>query len=110
MRPQLWLSTIVVGELFSGAYLLPDGRRKQAFLAGYDALIAAHPDRMVGFDERAARRYGDVVALLEEAGRNPTAADAQIAATALSRNMALATRNTKDFAGLGLELINPWQA
>ena len=106
----LWLSTVVIGELLSGAHSLPEGKRKQAFLAGYDELIGAHSDRVVDFDEAAARHYGAIAAFLEKAGRNPTTADAQIAASAISRGLRLATRNVKDFAGLGLDLINPWEA
>ncbi|TDD66609.1 type II toxin-antitoxin system VapC family toxin [Jiangella aurantiaca] len=34
--------------------------------------------------------------------------DAFIAATALHHGLGLVTRNTKDFASLGLELLNPW--
>jgi toxin FitB len=105
---QLWLSTVVIGELFSGAHMLPDGKRKLSFLEGYDALIALHQDRILRFDEAAARRYGEVLAFLEKAGRNPTTTDAQIAAIALTHDMTLATRNVKDFAELGIELINPW--
>ena len=108
--PQLWLSTIVIGELFSGANMLPDGKRKLSFLDGYDALIALHQDRILGFDEVSARRYGEVLAFLEKTGRNPTTTDAQIAATALAHEMTLATRNVKDFAGLGIGLLNPWEA
>ena len=38
-------------------------------------------------------------------------ADAQIAAIALSQNIGLITRNTKDFEQIqGLTLINPWLA
>lgn len=107
---ELWLSTVVVGELLSGAHLLPDGKRKQSFLDGYLTLIDAYADRLASFDLNAAKRYGPVLAFLEQTGRNPTTSDAQIAATALSRGMRLATRNTKDFAGLGIDLIDPWQA
>jgi predicted nucleic acid-binding protein len=105
----LWLSTVVIGELLSGAHALPEGKRKQAFLAGYDELIDINSGRIVDFDEAAARHYGAVVAFLEKAGRNPTTADAQIAASAISRGLRLATRNVKDFRGLGLDLINPWE-
>jgi len=35
--------------------------------------------------------------------------DAQIAAICISRRAALSTRNTKDFEGLGITLINPWE-
>ena len=35
--------------------------------------------------------------------------DAIIAATALVHGMTVVTRNTADFAGLGVALLNPWQ-
>lgn len=34
--------------------------------------------------------------------------DAMIAAVSASRGMAVATRNTSDFIGMDVELINPW--
>jgi len=107
--PRLWLSTVVIGELFSGAQLFPDGKRKQAFLTGYDALIQAHADRIADFDLVAARIYGRVVADQMNAGRDPGTADSQIAAIALANGMSLATRNVRHFDGLGLELVNPWE-
>ena len=105
---ELWLSTVVIGELLSGAHLLAEGRRKQAFLAGYENLIAVHADRVAPFDLEAARHYGEVLAYQDRACRNPGTADTQIAATALARGMKLATRNTRHFEGLGLPLIDPW--
>jgi hypothetical protein len=107
---RLWLATVVIGEMLSGAHLLPEGKRKQAFLAGYDQLVAAHEDRIAAFDLAAALHYGPVLAYQYRAGRDPGTADTQIAATALARGMKLATRNTKHFSGLGLHLIDPWQA
>ncbi|NIJ06829.1 hypothetical protein FHS31_000411 [Sphingomonas vulcanisoli] len=105
---QLYLSTVVIGELLSGAELLPEGKRKQALLGGYAELIATYRERIAPFDLDAARFYGTVLAQQERAGRNPGTADTQIAATALARGMRLATRNVKHFAGLGIELIDPW--
>lgn len=105
----LWLSTVVIGELLSGAHLLPDGQRRNRFLGDYDVLIHAHSDRIAPFDLAASRRYGEVLAMQAKAGRNPGTADTQIAATALSNGMALATRNVRHFGGLGLKLIDPWQ-
>lgn len=106
----LWLATVVIGELLSGAEALPDGKRKLAFLKGYDELIGAHSDRIVAFDLPASRHYGKVVAFQMRAGRDPGTADSQIAAMALANDMALATRNVKHFEGLGLDLVNPWEA
>jgi len=36
-------------------------------------------------------------------------ADGLIAASALAAGMALVTRNTDDFEGLGIEILNPWR-
>jgi hypothetical protein len=33
-----------------------------------------------------------------------------IAATALEHNLTVVTRNVKDFAGLGVAVLNPWEA
>lgn len=42
-------------------------------------------------------------------GRPIEVADAQIAAVCLVHDATLATRNTDDFEGLGLALIDPWR-
>ena len=36
--------------------------------------------------------------------------DGVLAATALEHGLTLVTRNVKDFAGLGLFLLNPWDS
>ena len=36
--------------------------------------------------------------------------DGLLAATALQHDLTLVTRNVKDFAGLGVQLVNPWDA
>lgn len=104
----LWLSTVVLGELLSGVALMPEGKRKDGVQAQYEAIIQTYGDRIADFDLISARHYAEILAYLEREGRNPATADVQIAATALSRNMALATRNVRHFQGLGIELINPW--
>ena len=106
----LWLSTVVIGELLSGAELLPHGRRKTKLLAGYEELIEDNFDRIASFDLESSRQYALVVAEQTRAGRDPGTADSQIAAIARAWGMKLATRNTKHFAGLGIELIDPWTA
>lgn len=105
---RLWMSTVVIGELLSGTELLPEGRRKAALVAAYEAILEIHSDRVAPFDLDAARQYGTVLAEQVRAGRNPGTADTQIAATALCRGFALATRNVRHFEGLGLQLIDPW--
>lgn len=64
--------------------------------------------RVLSFDVEAALTYGVVSAAHESKGRRMSFGDAQIAAVCLSVGATLATRNTEDFEGLGLDLLNPW--
>jgi len=38
-----------------------------------------------------------------------SAPDGLIAATALEHDLVIVTRNARDFAGLGVEILNPWE-
>ena len=43
-------------------------------------------------------------------GRKLELGDALIAGTAKSRELTVATRNVRDFAGLDIDVVNPWDA
>jgi predicted nucleic acid-binding protein len=43
-------------------------------------------------------------------GKGLTVADGLIAATAMERDLTLVTRNVRDFADLGVGVLNPWPA
>ena len=40
----------------------------------------------------------------------PSIVDILIAGTAKAHDLAVATRNVRDFEGLGGDLVNPWEA
>ena len=42
-------------------------------------------------------------------GQPINAPDGLIAATALEHDLIIVTRNVKDFDGLGVEILNPWE-
>jgi predicted nucleic acid-binding protein len=65
-------------------------------------------DRVWAFTSKAAHWYGELVSHRERLARPITTADAVIAAIALVHCAPLATRNTSDFADLGLQVIDPW--
>jgi len=63
-------------------------------------------DRLLAVDAAVADRWGRLVA---EATSTPAAIDSLLAATALHHDLRLVTRNVKDFAFPGLEVVNPWK-
>jgi predicted nucleic acid-binding protein len=66
--------------------------------------------RVLPFDSEAAAIYANLASVRRQEGHPISFADAQIAAIALSRGGRLATRNVRDFAECGIEIVNPWEA
>lgn len=61
--------------------------------------------RILPIDSAVADRWGRLVAA---AGRPLPAIDSLLAATALEHDLILFSRNVKDFAGLPVQVFNPW--
>lgn len=105
----LYLSSVTLAELLFGLGALPAGARKDRLAQALDALLALFPSRILAFDQDAARRYAEMAVAARAAGSPLPTTDGYIAATAASRNFAVATRNTQHFQDTGVELIDPWQ-
>jgi toxin FitB len=111
-QPNATLCTTSVNkaEILYGIVALPEGRRA-ALLTAAGAMFAEDlADRVLPFDSAAAARYGEIVTTRGRAGRPIEAFDALIAATALAAGANIATRDVRGFEGLGLTLIDPWNA
>ena len=106
---QLWLCSLVVAELLYGVGRLPDGARKRQLANAVEAMVLDDfAGRTLPFDLEAAATYAQLVVQREKTGQTIGMADAQIGAICAVHGATLATRNTRDFTGLGLNLINPW--
>ena len=106
---QLWLTAVNVAELMFGVARLPQGARQLQLADAIGAMLGEDfAGRVLSFDADAAAAYAELAARREQAGRPIAMADAQIAAICLRHGATLATRNAKDFDGLGLSLVNPW--
>lgn len=70
--------------------------------------LRALPLEVVPVDEEIARLSGVLRAMREKSGRRVEQADMLIAATAIRTGRALVTRNTRDFEGCGVSLLNPF--
>ena len=102
-------TAITAAELLYGVARLPDGARKNALTGAVHALLTDDLDgRVEPFDAAAAAHYADLVTARERAGQPISIPDAQIAAICRVRRASLATRNTSDFTGTGIDLIDPW--
>ncbi len=107
--PALHLSAVGEAELRRGAAILPAGRRRDRIIAEIDAMIAEDfAGRVLAFDSAAAQAFATIFADRRAAGRPISFPDCQIAATARAHGAAVATRNVGDFAGCGIEVIDPW--
>ena len=106
----LFLCTPVLAELYFGAERLPRSRRKDVLETSIRQLVLdGYRDKILSFDIEAASAFGRIGAMREKAGRRMEPMDAMIAAIAMTHGMRLATRDVRDFIGIGLELINPFE-
>jgi predicted nucleic acid-binding protein len=106
----LFTTAVTEAEIRLGIEVLPAGRRKQELEAAAQRIIALFDDRILPFDSMATREFARIVAGRRRAGLPIGDLDAQIAAIARSRSMALATRNVLDFHGTGINVLDPWTA
>jgi len=105
----LFVSTITLGEIEYGLRILPTGKRRHELKERFEQFIfQAFRQRILVFDEAAARSYGEVMGHRKDLGRPMSVPDGQIAAIARSKGFAIATRNTSDFEECGFDLFNPF--
>ncbi len=102
----LFLSVLTLGEIRKGIAGVPEpGRRARLHDWLEIELPAFFSGRLLPVDAKVADHWGRLMA---QAGRPLPAIDSLLAATALAHNLTLVTRNTKDFVGLPVLLLNPW--
>lgn len=99
-----------MAEIGFGLAVLPDGKRRRTLQERFDRFLQrGFTDRILDFNLKAASVYGEIMAYRRQLGRPLSMADGQIAAIARSCGLAIATRNTKDFLNLELDLIDPYE-
>ena len=106
---KLYVSAITIGEIVYGLRILPDGKRRLGLSEKFEQFIAlAFDQRVLAYDELAARAYGELMGHRKALGRPMSVPDGQIAAIARSRHLAVATRNVTDFESCSVDLIDPF--
>ena len=108
-RDDLWLPTIVLHEMEFGIQVLPHGRRRDDLQAMTSGIIAEYRERILPLERDAAERAAIFRVHARREGRTLSLPDALIAGTAAAYDLTVATRNVGDFAGLGVDILNPWE-
>jgi toxin FitB len=106
----LFTTTITMAEVLYGIERLPHGKRRDHLLGEAESIfVKDFAGRILAFDESAARMLAVIATGRRSQGRPINEPDAQIAAIARVHDATLATRNTNDFEGCGVQLVNPWE-
>jgi tRNA(fMet)-specific endonuclease VapC len=98
---RLAVSTVVLAELYAGAYRHPNSTRLLGLIAGL-----LQEARVLDFDAACAEQFGKVRGSLSQRGLAVSTPDLMIASAALVHDLTLVTNNTADFQfipGLRLE-------
>lgn len=117
-----WMNTILVAAFYTTAINVGeqifglenlrgvDEPRRAVLQRDFELFLHTFvPGRILDFDTLAAREWGKVLTETRRSALERTVADMQIAAIARAHGYKLATRNQRDFEGLGVELINPFE-
>jgi predicted nucleic acid-binding protein len=101
------LSALTLGELRRGLETMQAGRRREAVRVWLEFEVPVwFEERLLPVTVEIADRWGRLQAT---ANRTLPIVDSLLAATALRHGLAVVTRNRKDFEGLGVEIVNPWE-
>ena len=104
-----YITSVVLGEIYLGVEILPEGRRKQNLRIHADSVRDAYRNRTIPFTGEMAEHYAVSVAHLKRQGIAIKVNDAYIAAAAATHGAILCTRNLKDFQHYpDLQMQDPW--
>lgn len=104
-----FISIMSIARIRRGIALMDGGRKRDALdeWLAHD-LPQRFESRILPVEGPVALAWGDLMALAKRNGRGLASMDGLIAATAVAHQLTLATRNTKDFEGFGIDIIDPW--
>jgi toxin FitB len=102
------LSVIVAGEIEQGIAMTSGPEKRRVLTEWKRELLEDHADRIVEFDLQAALKWGELAAPFRRDRRNGLVVDFMLAAQAITRDFAIATRNGRDFPIEGITVIDPW--
>jgi predicted nucleic acid-binding protein len=106
---KIFTTSVTQAEIFLGLEIMPRGRRRDAlYNAAASMFRNQFADRVLVFDGDASHIFAMIAAARRRAGQPIRQFDCQIASIARSHGAAIATRDLRDFADCGVDLVDPW--
>jgi len=106
-----YVSVLTLAEIEKGILRKEEGKRRRDLQRWFDEeLPARFAGRILAFNARVASCWANLTASLLDKGRPLPTLDSQIGATALAHDLVRVTRNVKDYAGMEIAILNPWEA
>ncbi|MCP3871832.1 MAG: type II toxin-antitoxin system VapC family toxin [Desulfobacteraceae bacterium] len=104
-----YLSVLTFGELHKGIEKLPESKKKDDLRIWVeDELKNRFQNRIIGIDMRVSVIWGKIQCIAEKKGKPIPVIDSLIAATGITHNLTVVTRNVTDMEQSGVKLLNPW--
>ena len=105
-----FVSSITIAEIERGIHRLERGDPKRDLLISWleNEILEQFGDSIISFDLAVAKKWGEIMADADAAGRTRPPLDAQIVATALVHNLVIVTRNVADMNFANVKIVNPF--
>ena len=105
----LFMSVLTLGAIQKGITKLEDSKKKRELVEWIESdLPQRFEKRILPVTDYVSRKWGEIQGLAEQQGNEMPVIDSLIAATGLTYNLEVITRNTEDMKASGVQLFNPW--
>jgi hypothetical protein len=108
---RLWLPVVAIGEIAAGVGEREGAgatRRAAELSAWLRSVLLNHPERVLGYGMTEALCCRQLAVTARRNGVQVSFADMSVASIAIMNDLVVATRNTKHFVPMGVEVINPF--
>jgi toxin FitB len=108
----LYVSVLTLAEIRRGIELLTASKRRNQLEQWLETelLESLDPANILPVTKAIGERWAALSVRAQAKGVQPSVIYGLLAATALEHDLAVVTRNVKDFADLGVAVFNPWKA